>query len=371
VTTLIRKIENLAGEIRSISSILQTHEKLLENSNSNSLSSDSPRNYSELACYFAGLVGQYEIGLRTLKQLNHDVDTDSKLSLLRLNFGGSQLKVRRKSLAIEFAKYEFSKLNELRMDNSEDAFSFACELRHLIAVTRALSSEELMSELNEICSKFLSQFGNLDQISRNRASRSIANLLSDYKIYPSVKLGVNTSLADTHWVLFEAANLNGSENMRINGLTEALEKSGVNSEIKKTIQIVLSSIQEIASESGRGALSIVGDERGMPWPREIGDLSIIPGDGASNCSSVILAISDSSKRSGRYSPKSVMTKVQQSIIRCRGTLKAVIFLTDPAAIGGEVEEHLPIIEDNIQAGDIEVFLPVTIVGRRLNVLDWK
>ena len=369
MSTLLRKIENLAGEIRSISSILHSHEKLLENSNS--LSSDSPRNYSELACYFAGLVGQYEIGLRTLKQFNHDVDTDSKLSLLRLNFGGSQLKVRRKALAIEFAKYEFSKLHELRTDNSEDAFSFACELRHLIAVTRALSSEELISELNEISSKFLRQLGNLDQISRNRAGRSIANLLSDYKMYPSVKLAANISLADTHWVLFEAANLNGSENMRINGLTEALEKSRVNSEIKKTIQIVLSSIQEIASESGRGALSIVGDERGMPWPREIGDLSIIPGDGTSNCSSVILAISDSSKRSGRYSPKSVMTKVQQSIIRCRGTLKAVIFLTDPAAIGGEVEEHLPIIEDNIQAGDIEIFLPVTIVGRRLNVLDWK
>jgi hypothetical protein len=369
VSTLLRRIENLAGEIRSISSILHSHEKQLENINN--LSPDSSRKYSELACYFAGLVGQYEIGLRTLKQFNYDVDIDSKLSLLRLNFGGSQLKVRRKALAIEFAKYEFNKLHELSAGNSEDAFTFACELRHLIAVTRALSSEELMSELNEICSKFLIEFNNLDQTSRGRVSRSIANLLADYKMYPSVKLAANTSLADTHWVLFEAANLNGSEKMRINGLTDALEKSKVNSEIKKTIQIVLSSIQEIVSESGRGALSIVGDERAMPWPREIGDLNIIPGEGTSNCSSVILAIADSSKRSGRYSPKSVMTKVQQSIIRCRGTLKAVIFLTDPAAIGGEVEEHLPIIEDNIQAGDIEIFLPVTIVGRRLNVLDWK
>ncbi len=369
MSTLLRRIENLAGEIRSISSILHSHEKQLENINN--LSPDSSRKYSELACYFAGLVGQYEIGLRTLKQFNYDVDIDSKLSLLRLNFGGSQLKVRRKALAIEFAKYEFNKLHELSAGNSEDAFTFACELRHLIAVTRALSSEELMSELNEICSKFLIEFNNLDQTSRGRVSRSIANLLADYKMYPSVKLAANTSLADTHWVLFEAANLNGSEKMRINGLTDALEKSKVNSEIKKTIQIVLSSIQEIVSESGRGALSIVGDERAMPWPREIGDLNIIPGEGTSNCSSVILAIADSSKRSGRYSPKSVMTKVQQSIIRCRGTLKAVIFLTDPAAIGGEVEEHLPIIEDNIQAGDIEIFLPVTIVGRRLNVLDWK
>jgi hypothetical protein len=65
-----------------------------------------------------------------------------------------------------------------------------------------------------------------------------------------------------------------------------------------------------------------------------------------------------------------MTKVQQAIIKCRGTLKAVIFLADPAAIGGEVEEHLPILEDCIHAGDIVIFIPVTIVGRRLSVLEW-
>jgi hypothetical protein len=158
--------------------------------------------------------------------------------------------------------------------------------------------------------------------------------------------------------------------MRINGLSEVLESSNVSTEVKRIIQNVLSRIQEIVSESGRGALSVIGDERVIPWPKGLGDITIIPSEGSSSCSSVLLAIADSSKRSGRTSPKSVMTKVQQSMIRCRGTLKAVIFLADPAAMGGEVEEHLPIIEDSIHAGDISIFIPVTILGRRMTVLEF-
>ncbi|NBW59653.1 MAG: hypothetical protein EBR41_03670 [Crocinitomicaceae bacterium] len=70
-------------------------------------------------------------------------------------------------------------------------------------------------------------------------------------------------------------NLNKGESMRINGLPGALEKSNVSSEDKRIIQTVLSSIQEIASDSGRGALSAIGDQRGMPWPKGIGDITII------------------------------------------------------------------------------------------------
>ena len=366
--TLLKKIEILNDEIRTISSILNASEKNLPSSEN--LSDKETRQYSDLACYFASLVGQYDIGLRTLNHFKNYAYADSKLSLLRLNFGGNKVKLRRKELAIEFAKYEFNKLREFKVRNSEDAFVFACELRHLFAVSRALLSPELFVEANRISSNFINQLERLDQINRYRASRGIANLLSEYKIYPSVKLTENLSLADTHWALFEAANLNKGESMRINGLSEALEKSNVSSEVKRIIQTVLSSIQEITSESGRGALSVIGDERGMPWPKGMGDISIIPGDGASSCSSVLLAIADSSKRSGRSTPKAVMTKVQQAMIRCRGTLKAVIFIADPAAIGGEVEEHLPILEDSIHVGDIDIFIPVTIVGRRMTVLDW-
>jgi len=368
VATLKKKLEILNNEIRAISSILNDYEKSLSSS-SNLLDQDT-RHYADLACYFASLVGQYDIGLRTLKYFQNYTDADSNLSLLRLNFGGNQIKLKRKELAIEFAKFEFHKLHELIIHDSEDAFLFACELRHLFAVARALLSPELFAEANRISSVFINQLERLDQINRYRASRGIANLLSEYKIYPSVKLTENLSLADTHWALFEAANLNKGESMRINGLSEALEKSNVSSEVKRIIQTVLSSIQEIASESGRAALSVIGDERGMPWPKGLGDITIIPGDGASNCSSVLLAIADSSKRSGRSSPKSVMTKVQQAMIRCRGKLKVVIFLADPAAIGSEVEEHLPILEDIIHVGDIDIFIPVTIVGRRMTVLEW-
>jgi hypothetical protein len=366
VPTLLKKIEILNDEIRTISSILNAFEKNLPSSAN--LSDKETRQYSDLACYFASLVGQYDIGLRTLNHFKNYAYADSKLSLLRLNFGGNQVKLRRKELAIEFAKYEFNKLREFKVRNSEDAFVFACELRHLFAVARALLSPELFVEANRISSDFINQLERLDQINRYRASRGIANLLSEYKIYPSVKLSENLSLADTHWALFEAANLNKGESMRINGLSEALEKSNASSEVKRIIITVLSSIQEITSESGRGALSVIGDEKGMPWPKGLGDITIIPGDGSSSCSSVLLAIADSSKRSGRSSPKAVMTKVQQSMIRCRGTLKAVIFLADPAAMGGEVEEHLPIIEDSIHAGDISIFIPVTILGRQMTVL---
>ena len=365
---MVREIELLNDEIRVISSVLNSSEKNL--SSNSSLSYQETRQYADLACYFASLVGQFEIGLRTLKHFRNYADSDTKLSLLRLNFGGNQVKLRRKDLAIEFAKYEYGKLHELKVLNSEDAFLVACELRNVFAVTQALKSSELFLEADKISSRFLDQLERLDDISRYRASRGIANLLSDYKIYPTVKLTENISLADTHWALFQAANLNKEENMRINGLSETLEKSNVSSEVKRTIQTVLTSIQEIASESGRGTLSIVGDERGMPWPKGLGDISIIPGDGAASCSSVLLAIADSSKRSGRSSPKAVMTKVQQAMIRCRGTLKAVIFLADPAAIGGEIEDHLPILEECIHAHDIDIFIPVTIVGRRLNVIDW-
>jgi hypothetical protein len=58
------------------------------------------------------------------------------------------------------------------------------------------------------------------------------------------------------------------------------------------------------------------------------------------------------------------------MIRCRGTIEAVIFLADPAVIGGEVEEHLRLLEESIHMGDIEIFIPVTIVGRRLSALEW-
>ncbi len=368
MSTLQKKIEILSDEIRAISSILNASEKSLQSTSK--LSDKETWQYADLACYFASLVGQLDIGLRTLKHFKNYTDADSKLSLLRLNFGGNQVKLRRKELAIEFAKSEFNKLHELKVHSSEDAFVFACELRQLLAVSRALLSPELFLDANKISSKFINKLERLDQINRYRASRGISNLLSEYRIYPSVKLTENLSLADTHWALFEAANLNKEESMRINGLPEALEKSNLSSEVKRIIQTVLSSIQEIASESGRGALSVIGDERGMPWPKGLGDITIIPGDGSSSCSSVLLAIADSSKRSGRSSPKSVMTKVQQAIIKCRGTLKAVIFLADPAAIGGEVEEHLPILEDCIHAGDIVIFIPVTIVGRRLSVLEW-
>lgn len=368
MSNLLSNVKNIASEIRILSLILNAQEKLIPN-DTNLIDKDT-RQYAELACYFAGLVGQYEIGLRTLKQFKNNPDVDRNLSLLKLNLGGDALKLRRKELAIDFAKYEFNKLHELKIRNSEEAFLFACEYRHMLAVSRALNSQDLLYEVDAIGSEFLKKLENLDQISRYRAGKGVKNLLSEYKIYPSVRLTANLSLADTHWALYEAANLNRRENMRINGLSEALEKSSVSYEVKRIVQALLSSIQEITSESGREALSVIGDDRAIPWPKGLGDINIIPGDGASSCSSVLLAIADSSKRSGRSSPKAVMTQVQQAMIRCRGKLKAVIFLADPAAIGGEVEEHLPIIEDSIQVGDIEIFIPVTIVGRRMTVIDW-
>ncbi len=368
MSALQKKIDIWNEEINVISSILKLLEKNL--SASSDLKVKETLQYADLACYFASIVGQYDIGLRTLKHFQSYTDSDNKLSLLRLNFGGNQVKLRRKELASEFAKLQFNRLNEFKIRDSEDAFALACELRNLIAVCRALSSSELIFEANKLSAKFLNQLENLDQKNRNRASRGIANLLSEYKIYPSVKLTESISLADTHWALFKAANLSLGEHMQINGLSQVLDKSNVSSGGKSIIQKVLSSIQEIVSQSGRGALSVIGDDRAMPWPSGIGDLTIIPGDRASSCSSILLAIADSSKRTSRSSPKAVMTNVQQAMIRCRGTLKVVIFLADPAAIGGEVEDHLPIIEDSIHAGDIEIFIPVTIVGRRLNVIDW-
>jgi hypothetical protein len=356
-------------EIKAISSVLYSIEKSKPRTDVSIESIE--HEYAGLACYFAGLVGQYEIGLRTAKHFKIGSEIERKLSLVRLHFNGAADRLERKKRAIDFAKNEIEKLYDLNINNSEQAFLFACELRHLLAVNRSLLSEDLALQTNRLSEIFISKFNSLSATDKHRTSRGVVNLLSEYKIYPSVQLANRTELIDSHWALFKSANLNRSENMSIYGLNETLEKSKVDSGLKKIITSVLASIQEIASEHGRGTLSVVGDERAMPWPNGLSDVTIIPGDGRGSCSRVLLAIADSSKRSGRSSPKIVMTQVQQAIIRCRGTLKAVIFLSDPSAMGSEVEDHLPIIQDNILVGDIDIFIPVTILGKRLSVLEWK
>ena len=161
----------------------------------------------------------------------------------------------------------------------------------------------------------------------------------------------------------------------IAGLDVVLERSRADSHVRESVAGVLNTLQSTLSD-GIDIFDIFASNReAFPWPvsdvTRDGGVMIIPGEGGNGCAAVLLAVAHSSRRTGKMVPKIVMTKVQQTIIRCSGTLKAVIFLADPATHGSEVEDHIPIMQDFIAARNFDVFIPVVSFGRRLTVLNWE
>lgn len=374
-------MQNIRALVRSHYREAITIAEMLGGLNADAGSLSSPAyslegDYPALAAHFACVVGQLLIASNTeavcLKRGENPVIQRFIIEQLGANETGTSLR----KAALGYLHAELHGYRYLSFESAEDAFAFVCEFRSLCAAREALDDADLSGTVEAIGETFTQAAAMLDEHSRHRLQRSTRALLAGYCMYPWSPARAGT-LLQTHRVLFRSAGFfeEGSMGFGVSGLEAVLSESRADADVRGTVRAVLDNLQSALSD-GIDIFDFIGDDPGsLPWPlREVthgGRVMLIPSKGSGGCAPVLLAVANSTKRHRKLSPKAVMTKVQQSIIQCGGTLKAVIFLADAATHGSEVEDHIPIIQDFISARNFDVFIPVMPLGRRLTVLDWS
>ncbi len=336
----------------------------------------SVHDYAALAAHFASVVGQLLIASKTEEAcLGGELNGATQKFILE-HLGPNDAGSARAKIALDYVHKEIEGYRDLTFENAEDAFDFACELRSLCATKAFLDDADLSGSIRVIEDAFIQAIAHFSDHTRQRLQTSIRALLAGYCMYPWSPFNGRT-LKQTHQALFQTAGFFEERNMKfgVSGLDVVFERSRADSHVRESVGEVLDVLQSALSDGIDLFDSFGIDRETLPWPisdiTRNGQIMIIPGEGGNKCAAILLAVAHSSKRTGKLAPKTVMTKVQQAIIRCGGTLKAVIFLADPATQGSEVEDHIPIIQDFIAAGAFDVFVPVVSLGRRLTVLDWK
>lgn len=340
------------------------------------ISGERSKNYSELVCYFASILGQLILVERVGGYSRNPRTSSSDFRRFVAVFDGASRWGEEKAQALIAARRRVAVLGETEISNSEDAFDIACELRSLASFAVVVREPQFLKQLAGVGSRFRRQVQELEVLERTRTARSIQRLLKHYVLYRSDADKNPDLFNEIYHCLFDvsALNQNFGDSMKYGDLEDILHSGGVSAETRSIVRHVIDAIQSMAEE-GRDIYDIVAPLRGRAREplRDVAssdDVVLIPGDSGGRCAPVLLAATHSARKGGN-SPKSVMTSAQQVMIKCRGVLKVAIFLADPATHGREVEDHLPIIEDFINSGHFDVFLPVTVVGRRVNVLRWR
>jgi hypothetical protein len=372
--SLDRQVQVWESEARAIAAVLSAREHW-PNVALRERSASEVVQYGSLAAYFASLVGQCLLALAALEQLGSAQRVSNRILTLRGYLAASGRQENRMLLAKDFLLGREDVLQYGDSSDAESVFESFCELKHLLAANEVLQDPDIAGTLLQLGREVLRQKSLLEETDRTRLERSCRALLTKNGLFPRLRDSAGNLLAESQKHLFQIANLFEERRMMIAGLDSVLEKSDADADLKGLIRHILESLAR-ATHDGIDIFEVATRrDKGFPWPlrdlTDSGQVMIIPGEGNGSCSKILLAFASSRAKSGQLAPKKVMTQVQQSIIRCRGTLRAVIFVADLAAQGGEVQDHLPIIEDFLLARDIRVFIPVTTMARRLNALDWR
>jgi hypothetical protein len=371
---LDRQVRLWESEALAISEALWSREKTWSIDNRSDSISVHGR-YGALVAYFASLIGQCQISLVALEQLGTTADTGHRSRRLSRHFERSGVMAARSTSAKIFIMDQRDRWDFGGSTEPEEIFEAVCEVRHLLAANEVLRDPEISKWLSRITEELARRSLELETPNKVRLKRSVRMLLQAYGLFPGFNDTSGRALTESHGKLFQIADLIGGVTMRLGGLNWILEMSNAEGELKELIKIILGALASAVHE-GIDIFEIANkkNER-LPWPIkgsvEDGVVMVIPGGDSGTCARILLAFASSKSKNGSLAPKKVMTQVQQAIIRCRGKLEAVIFVADLAAQGGEIQDHLPIMEDFLAAKDIKVFVPVTTMGRQLNALDWR
>ena len=260
----------------------------------------------------------------------------------------------------------------------EVLFEKLSEWRRLCAALRATSiAQDSWGELLTLQADYLeNRVKRLEGEDTAKLREALRCLLAEEWLYPGIQAG-NASPADRHYLWFGdyiRQTQRGSP-MRIGSLQRELRETyDINGAWADVLYPLMTRIEEmILSDGYEGLFDILGaegnllGESGGAEPR----YNLIPSEKRGPCREILLAFARPGRSAAKTGAVATLRAVRGHLIKCQGKTRVVLFFAPLEDIAKALADSASDLEAHVDAGALQVFIPIAVYKNRLSVIAWR